>query len=491
MNRLPLLSLLVVIPLLLAPVVAQQPTTRKAQQYAAWGTLLTLGLAGALFFFYHASGFDGFWVDPVTLPGGLPMLGADHLTVVLLPFVALLTLAAAVGGPRGELSPSTIARLLLAEGSYMGLFSSLDLRLLALFWVGALVPVYLELRGLPDREARRRTSRLFFIFPLAGSMPLLAAIFLMHQGAVQEGLAHPFSIPELLRRGLPASTETAAFALLWVSILVRAGVFPLHSWLPALFERGPFWVALLMGSLKPGLYLLLRLSWRMLPHASERWLGVLLALGLFSAVYGALLGLGQRSLRGLVGSLAVSHGGLMLAGLCSRSVEGETGGLTQWLAIGASMAGLSLVVWALEARTGTSSPDKLGGIAYRAPALSFSFLLFGLIALGLPGTLSFIGEDLLLHGILSSHMLSPVVLALASVLNAVAVMRAFTRAFLGRARGLFEITDLLRRERLAVVGLVLLLMAGSLMPGTLVREESQAIDSDLVHGAPEGHGDHH
>lgn len=477
------LLLFLLLPLLLAPLVASRPTLRGAQRLASAGALLELLGSGLIFARYRLSGADGFATDPLARLAGAPLLGVDHLTIVLLPFVSLLTLAAIVGGPRRELSPASLGRILLAQASYLGIFLALDLRVFALAWVGALAPVFFELRGLPDPEARRRASRLFVLFPLVGSLPLLAALFLMHAGGAEEGLPHPFSIPELLRRGLPAAIETPTFALLWVTILVRAGVAPLHSWLPSLFERGPFWVALLMGSLKPGLYLLLRLSWRLLPHASERWLGVLLALGLFTSLYGALLGLGQRSLRGLLGALAVSNGGLMLAGLCSRSIEGETGGLTQWLAIGTAMAGLSLVVWALEARVGTSDPAHLGGIAHRAPALSFCFLLFGLIALGLPGSLSFIGEDLLLHGILSSHLASPLVLALASVLNASAVMRAFTRSFLGRARGDFEVIDLVPRERFAAVGLVLLLVVGSLLPGTLVREESQAVDSDITRGA--------
>lgn len=484
-----LLSGMILLPLLLAPVVGTRSSTRVAQRLAAAVALATLLGSGALFALYHLSGVDGFLTDPLTQVGGMPMLGLDHLSAVLLPFVSLLAVAAAMGAPRGELSPASLGRLLATQGSYVGLFLALDLRLFAFFWVSALAPIYLELRKLPDHETRRRTSRMFMLFPMASSLPLLASLFLMHQGGSQEGLAHPFSIPELLRRGLPIATETATFGLLWVTILVRAGVAPMHSWLPSLFERAPFWVALMMGSLKPGLYLLLRLSWRLLPHASERWLGVLTVVGLGTALYGALLGLGQRSLRGLVGALAVSNGGLMLAGLCSRSIEGETGGLTQWIAIGAAMAGLSLVVWALEARTGTSSPDDLGGIANRAPALSFCFLLFGLIALGLPGTLSFIGEDLLLHGGVSTHPAHPVVLALASVLNACAVMRAYTRTFLGRARSTFEITDLLPRERFAAMGLVALLVIGSLIPGTLVREESKAIDSDIVHRAG-GHGAH-
>jgi NADH-quinone oxidoreductase subunit M len=232
------------------------------------------------------------------------------------------------------------------------------------------------------------------------------------------------------------------------------------------------------------LFLLLRLSWRLLPHASERWLGGLMALGLVTMLYGALLGLGQRTLRGLVGALAVSHSGLILAGLCSGTAEGKAGGLTQWLAIGASMAGLSLAVWALEARLGSSRVEPLGGIAGRAPALSACFLFFGLTALGLPGTLTFLGEDLLLHGLLASHPACPVALAVALALNAASVFRAYSRSFLGPPRGSFEIEDLSRRERLAAAGLAVLLVAGGLAPGALVREESRAIDRSLTLGGP-------
>lgn len=485
MMTFPFLLTLILVPFLSALLVATRSSARDAQRLGGLLSLLILAFSGALFARYHLSGVEDFQESPLALPGGLALLGIDHLSAVLLPFVSLLTLAAIVGGPRREMTPGSIARLLVAEGSYLGLFLALDLRLFALFWVGVLLPIFLELRTQEDLSARRQATRLFVIFPLLGSLPLLVALSLMYKGGLEEGLVHPFSVQELLRRGLPASVETATFGLLWLSILVRAGIAPFHSWLPALFERGAFWVVLMMGTLKPGLYLLMRLSWRMLPHASERWLNALLVLGLATALYGALLGLGQKTLRGLVGALAVSHGGLILAGLCSHTVEGQTGGLTQWLAIGASMAGLSLAVWALEARLGSTAPEPLGGIAHRAPALSFCFLVFGLTALGLPGTLTFIGEDLLLHGLLASHALSPVVLALALALNAATVMRAYTRTFLGRARSTFEIHDLTRRERLAAVGLVLLLITGSLLPGTLVREESKVIDRSVGHRVEE------
>jgi NADH-quinone oxidoreductase subunit M len=460
--------------------------TRRGSREAQWAggfvTLAVLLLSVGLWAGYHLSGLDGFLEAPLRLPGGLALFGVDHLSAVLLPFVALLAAAAVLGGPRAELSPGAVGRLLAAEGAYLGLFLSLDLRLFALFWVGALAPIFLELRAHPDPSVRRRTTRFFVLFPVLGSLPLLGALLLMHRGGLQEGLAHPFAVQELLRRGLPQGIESLTFGLLWASILMRVGVAPLHSWLPELFERGSLWVALMMGALKPGLFLLLRLSWRLLPHASERWLGALMVLGLATTLYGALLGLGQRTLRGLVGALAVSHSGLILAGLCSGTAEGKAGGLTQWLAIGASMAGLSVAVWSLEARLGSSRVDDLGGIVNRAPALSFCFLFFGLAALGLPGTLTFLGEDLLLHGLLASHPASPVALAAALALNAASVFRAYSRAFLGKPRSLFEVEDLSRRERLAAAGLAVLLVMGGLIPGTLVKEESRVIDRSLTLG---------
>jgi len=99
--------------------------------------------------------------------------------------------------------------------------------------------------------------------------------------------------------------------------------------------------------------------------------------------------------------------------------------------------------------------------------------VFGLALVGLPGTLSFCSQDLLIHGTLESHPLTGLLLPIATALNAVSVFRLFTRLFLGKRRtGFTTMTDALPRERWILTAGVLFVVIGGLFPAAIVRLQS-------------------
>ncbi|MFY0579839.1 complex I subunit 4 family protein [Cystobacter fuscus] len=221
------------------------------------------------------------------------------------------------------------------------------------------------------------------------------------------------------------------FALLMLTVCVRMAVVPFHSWLPVLMARGPFGVGLLLVNAHAGLYLLVRVVMPLLPGEWSRGGVALGTLGLCAALYGSVLALAQTDLRRVVGFLLASQSGLMLAGLAIGNTQSISGALIQSVAAGIALTGLDLVVRAIEARTGTTDMTRLGGLVRRGPRLAAFFFLMGFGSLGFPGTLSFVGEDLLLHGILDTHPLVALPLLLTTAINGVTFLRAFQRTFLG------------------------------------------------------------
>ena len=101
------------------------------------------------------------------------------------------------------------------------------------------------------------------------------------------------------------------------------------------------------------------------------------------------------------------------------------------------------------------------------------FVVFGLALVGLPGTLSFCSQDLLIHGTLASHPLTGLLLPIATAMNAVSVFRLFTRLFLGKRRtGFTVMADALPRERWILAAGVLFVVLGGLFPTAIVALQS-------------------
>jgi NADH-quinone oxidoreductase subunit M len=143
----------------------------------------------------------------------------------------------------------------------------------------------------------------------------------------------------------------------------------------------------------------------------------------------------------------------------------------------------------LEVRFGENlTASRHLGLAGHAPRLAVFFVVFGLALVGLPGTLSFCSQDLLIHGTLASHPQTGLLLPIATALNAVSVFRLFTRLFLGRHRTGFTITaDALPRERWILTAGVLFVVLGGLFPSAFVALQSaQAEIVDQANNRPAG-----
>ena len=117
------------------------------------------------------------------------------------------------------------------------------------------------------------------------------------------------------------------------------------------------------------------------------------------------------------------------------------------------------------------------GLAEHAPRLAVSFAILGLALVGLPGTLGFCSQDLLIHGTLTTHPLTGLLLPIATAMNAVSFFRLFSRLFLGKRRtGFTVMADALPRERWILAGIVLFVVLGGLFPNATVIEHSSEVD---------------
>lgn len=272
------------------------------------------------------------------------------------------------------------------------------------------------------------------------------------------------------RLQLPPTQSLAVFWLLIVAVFFRKGICPAHAWVMDAAEQGPAVLTALLLNGHFGALAVAKLIVPLFPGVAGRLFPLLSYLALATAVYVAIRALTENSPRRLLACLALSQSACILAGLESGTREGIGGALTHWFVVTVSTVGLFGILRLLEVRFGENlTASRHLGLAEHAPRLAVFFVVFGLALVGLPGTLSFCSQDLLIHGTLASHTLMGLLLPLAIAMNAVSVYRLFARLFLGRSRtGFTAMADALPRERWSLTAALLFLVLGGLFPQILL-----------------------
>ncbi|HEV3331474.1 MAG TPA: proton-conducting transporter membrane subunit [Bryobacteraceae bacterium] len=388
----------------------------------------------------------------------------ESLGEALMVLYSCLAVLAMLVLPRRDCSPGTIAGMLFLLGSTLLAYSTQNLLVLLAGWILTTVPFFLEL--FRARTWRPRLGLLLSSIALALAIGLIAVN------------GHAMSIGRLKGQ---SPGGTAVFALLVVAVIFRKGICPAHAWVADAAEGGPAVPTALLLNGHFGALLVAKTIVPLFPNATRDLFPVLSYLALATALYIAIRALTENSPRRLLAFLALSQSACILAGLESRTAEGMTGAMVHWFVVTVSTMGLFGILRLLEVRFGENlTASRHLGLAEHAPRLAVFFVIFGLALVGLPGTLSFCSQDLLIQGTLLSHPLTGLLLPMAIAMNAVSIFRLFTRLFLGKRRtGFTMMADALPRERWILTAGVLFVVLGGLFPNTIVSlgpVDAQAVE---------------
>ena len=391
--------------------------------------------------------------------GGGWFVCIDGITAVLLPYVALVEMAILLVAPRRALEPSAVARILFGAAATLAVFLTSHPLLLIALWCATALPTWISVRSTPGGNAAAR------VFAIAMS----AAVLCMAVGTVLLIIDPPWATA-------PGWVGSAGGWLVALAVMIRKGIFPFHSWYPALFSGATMSTALAATMPQVASYTAVRLLIGHVDHpegvAAE--LVVLSQMALITATYGAALAIVQRDLRSLIGTLAMSQSALVLGGLAGTLPMELNGAFCVWISSGLALTGIGLVSWALESRAGPIRLDTPQGRFWDAPALAAFFLLFGLAGIGLPGTLSFVADDLIVSGSLDEQLHAGLLVILATVLSGIAMMRGWFHVFGGPGDSEGTRHAILLRERVALTALLAALFLLGLWPDPLVRALDRA-----------------
>jgi len=478
----PVLSALIVLPILAAIVLQFQASEEAQRRTVIIAGVLELALALLILIKFVPGSADiqfaerGLWMP---LIGAAFHLGVDGISVLFLPLTAFVILLAVLLTPaRGSgLGRFYWSNILIFQALTMGIFASLDLLMFFVFWELILIPSYFLIKLWGVGPQRHYAALKYVIYMLVGSAPLLIAIVLLginFNTAVAAGLApagENFNFVELLKVAVPTKIQGVIFVLMVLGFAVKGPVPPFHTWMPTVLMEGPVSMAILLVGLKLGTYGMLRFVLPLLPETSIEWAPIMTWLGVFSILYGGLIALSQLNLRRLLAFASVSHVGLVLLGIFSLNAQSLQGSLMLMINIGITSTALMFLTGILFRRTGSTQLSAFGGLARHVPKLAFFFFAIGLATIGTPGTSGFYGEFAVMWGAFEANWALAAVAVTGVVLSAGYLLWYYERAFFGPAGStrIKTLRDLNTRETTAMGVVLALVIAIGVFPMPLIN----------------------
>ncbi|HEV2369669.1 MAG TPA: NADH-quinone oxidoreductase subunit M [Acidimicrobiales bacterium] len=467
----PILPAIVVLPAIGALVCALVPR-RRDDLARLIGTVVAVAVAGlaiamAVRFRAGQPGYQ-FVVANQWIPSfGIQWkLGVDGISVFIVAVTAVL-FPVAIAAPRVEADQKGYtAWMLLLETACLGALLSLDVFLFFVFFELTLPPMYM-LIGRWGGPRRAAAALKFFVYTFAGSALMLIALIalaVLHQRATGQLTFDLITLTT--QQHFSSGVGLALFLGFAAAFAVKVPIFPFHTWLPdAQVEAstgGSMVLAGVMFSL--GTYGLVRFCIELFPHAAVTLAPVMLTLGAIGVVYGFLVAVVQTDLKRMIAYTLVADLGVIVVGLFAFTSQGISGGVYQTVNHGVSMGAMFLLIGLLIERLGTAELPNMGGVQKRAPVMAAVFLVVTLSVVGVPGLNGFVGEFLLLLGSFLTRRWWAVVATTGVILAALVFLWAYQQAFHGRPRTGRTMPDLSRRDLIAVIPLVALVVGLGVYP---------------------------
>jgi formate hydrogenlyase subunit 3/multisubunit Na+/H+ antiporter MnhD subunit len=338
----------------------------------------------------------------------------------------------------------------------------------------------------------RRAGFLYLLIAHVGALAILLCF------GVLQGQTGDYTFDGMRDVTLGGAWPAIAFFLALLGFGAKAGIVPLHVWLPEAHPAAPSPVSALLSGvmLKTAIYGLLRVTFDLL-HVPVWWWGAItLALGLVTALYGVVFATVQTDMKRLLAYSSIENIGILVAGIGLAILFAAYGkDLFAAIAMPAVLYHvlnhavfktlLFLATGSVLHATKERSLGKLGGLIHRMPRVALPALIGTLAIAGLPPLNGFVSEWLLLQAFLFTpslpqsfvNMLVPLAasaLVLAAALAGYAMVKFYGVVFLGRPRepNLVNARDAGRFER----GALFALAAGCIVLGVFPVQVIQALD---------------
>lgn len=422
-----------------------------------------LGVVSGAFAVWHGT------TETVTLPIGLPDLPfyirLDPLSGFFITVTALLGLYISIysiGYLRGFLGKKSLTTLVVFYALFMAgmllVLLSDDAYFFMISWELMAASSYFLVVFEDEYAQNRRAGFLYLVVAHVGAVFILMGYGVIAGSATGFENFTGYTFQAMRDANINSTWASAAFLLTFLGFAAKAGMVPLHVWLPEAHPVAPSNVSALMSGvmLKTAIYGIIRVTFDILHMTEWWWGGVVLSLGLVTAVMGVLYALMQNDLKRLLAYSSVENIGIIL--ICLGLAMIFTPFNMTVLAALALVAGLYHVLnhamfkgllfmgaGSVLHATGKRNMEEMGGLIHHMPWTAAFFLVGSLSISALPPFNGFVSEWLTFQAFLLSPVLPNAVLnlliplgaallALTGTLAAASFVKAFGVTFLGHSR---------------------------------------------------------
>jgi formate hydrogenlyase subunit 3/multisubunit Na+/H+ antiporter MnhD subunit len=435
-------------------------------------------------------------VQTVRLPIGLPWLGAHfRLDPLAAAFLVVVNLGGAtaslygLGYGRHEPAPGRVLPFFVAFLAGMNLVVLADDAFTFLLtWEFMSLTSWALVMAHHGQADNARAGYIYLLMASFGTLSLLLSFGLL------AGPAGGYTFDAIRSTPLATAVASAVLALALLGAGSKAGLVPLHVWLPLAHPAAPSHVSALMSGVmtKVAVYGFVRIVFDLMGPPTWWWGGVVLVFGGASAVLGVLHALMEHDLKRLLAYHTVENIGIIFIGLglglafAANDMRGAaalatTAALFHVFNHSVFKSLLFLGSGAILTATGERDMERLGGLIHAMPATAFAFLIGSAAISALPPFNGFVSEWLTFQAILLSPQLPQWVLkflvpavggllALSAALAAACFVKAFGITFLGRPRTSVA-HDALETDRLSLAAmffLVVLCLVAGVLPGYFI-----------------------
>jgi len=439
-----ILSLFIVVPIVTVLALIFTKSLKQARLVAMIGSIIQFGMGVNLVFAYlaektHNSDImvftrDVVWFKPFNIHYSI---GVDGISVSLLLLTAIVVLAGVfISWKMFDLPKEFFISLIVLSLGVYGVFISIDLFTLFVFFEIAVIPMYL-LIGIWGSGPREFAAMKLTLMLMAASAVLLVGILGVYFNSNADGGPLTFNILDIAQVHIPLAAQKLFFPFLFIGFAVISALFPFHTWSPDGHSSAPTAVSMLHAGvlMKLGGYGVFRVAMYLLPEGTLHWSWFFIILAAFGVIYGAFAAIRQTDLKYINAYASVSHLGLVLFALLSLNLTAWNGAIIQSLSHGLLTALFFAMIGMIYGRAHTRDIAKLGGMMKVLPFIGAIYVITGLAYLGLPGFSGFVAEMNVFVGAFQHpdtfHRVLSILVVSSIVVTAVYILRLVGKIMMG------------------------------------------------------------
>ncbi|MBM4121094.1 MAG: NADH-quinone oxidoreductase subunit M [Nitrospira sp.] len=347
--------------------------------------------------------------------------------------------------------------LLILAAATIGVFMSLDLFFLYFFYEMSVLPMYVLLgvwgshtKGyleMKDPEGLKQRDSVGFIFNFAANSKEYAAMKLtlfLSAGAVVALLGilliykfsglHTFDILVLREQAkFSGNLATIIWLLVFFGFASIAPIWPLHSWSPVGHAAAPAATSMLHAGvlMKLGHFSIIRVAFEILPETTRELMPIAAFLCVFSIIYGGFVAYYAKDTKYVIGYSSSSHMGYVFLGMAALDYISLSGAVLYMFAHALATGMLFAMAGWVYDQTHSRDIPSLGGLVNRMPFVAGCFLVACMASIGMPGTVNFIAEVMILVGSWNRYPFQVIVAVVGIVLTMAYLFRMMRGLFYG------------------------------------------------------------